>query len=369
MEIAQQAIQANATSAIARLKVIRLATLVALNCALNCALVAQAPRAAAAWSSLEVAAEPGVTPATMQAWAKLLDAAGASQVRIRGSRGGDQPSIESRGEGNAQRIAVTAVLTRREELLLPGGRFGLGDKARLIDYFSSLGDRANPGPPKGRFDLTENEFKRLFAVLQTPLGVSTKGRTAWDAVDAASLRGAAVECDSLDRAALEVTHLDVELEEVSCGTALSYALRGAGRALLVVRPVGGGLPGLRCAPLESDLEAWPVGWKPQEVSRTIAPQLYRVTPIEVKDFTLAQTLAAMEPHMKMPLWLDSWQLRELKIDPQAIPIKIPRKKMHVKSAVDRAASQSGLATELRVDEVGKPFYWITRFGKLSRRAE
>jgi hypothetical protein len=40
----------------------------------------------------------------------------------------------------------------------------------------------------------------------------------------------------------------------------------------------------------------------------------------------------------------------------------------VRRAVDSILSQGRLAGELRVDEAGQPFYWITQFDKDSPRA-
>ena len=97
--------------------------------------------------------------------------------------------------------------------------------------------------------------------------------------------------------------------------------------------------------------------------------MFRITTIEIKGYTLAQTLVAMAPHMGVPMVVDQRTLTSLEIEPETIRVNVPRKKTYVKKAVDQVLSQSRLGGELRVDEVGRPFYWITQFGKLSRRAE
>lgn len=328
---------------------------------------------AAPWVSLEVAAEQGVATGGLHAWARFLSEIGIDQVRIRGIRDADKPRVEIHGDGDDVRYALVGLLTRRDVLVLPGNKkFSLGDREKLRDYLESIEDQSGVGPPRERFDLTATELEALRAALTPPLGEATRGLACGAAFDLISRRlGMEIVLDAGDRAILDrAGPLEVELQPFSLGMALACAVRPAERAVAVERPKKrGALPTLHLVPVDSELETWPVGWRPKQVSKAIVPQIYRVTTIEIKGYTLAQTLTALEPHLKVPLILDQRQLATLGIEPDKKKVNVPRQKNSVKEGLDQALSQTRLGAELRVDEGGRPFFWITQFGKASHRAE
>jgi hypothetical protein len=57
-----------------------------------------------------------------------------------------------------------------------------------------------------------------------------------------------------------------------------------------------------------------------------------------------------------------------KIDLASVRVKFPKSKTYVRRVVDYVLSQGRLTGELRVDEAGMPFYWVTKFGPDSPRA-
>jgi len=119
---------------------------------------------------------------------------------------------------------------------------------------------------------------------------------------------------------------------------------------------------------DSKRESWPVGWKPAVSSRQSAPQLFELRNIEINGFTLAQALTALQPALKMPVIMDDWVLQQRQIDPSKIEVSLPKKRTFLKSAIGKLLSQGRLAEEVRVDEQGQPFLWVTQFGKNSRPA-
>jgi hypothetical protein len=59
----------------------------------------------------------------------------------------------------------------------------------------------------------------------------------------------------------------------------------------------------------------------------------------------------------------------LDINPNKIPVKLPAKKTFLKNAVDKLLSQARLASEIRIDEAGTAFLWVTQYGPDSRPAQ
>jgi hypothetical protein len=82
--------------------------------------------------------------------------------------------------------------------------------------------------------------------------------------------------------------------------------------------------------------------------------------VEIENYTLQETLDAIQPRVNIPFLVDHWKLTKLGIDLNSIPVRIPQTRTFYKRALDRALAQGRLVGRLRVDEAGKPFLWITR---------
>ncbi len=319
---------------------------------------------------LEVAAQADAPFGAMQAWNKILAEMNLTRVRLRGARGGDVPSLEVHGEGAGQRFILVGMLNHRDELVLPGGKFTQGDRARLKQFFADLPRRLeDERNPRGRFSLTREEFEQVFADLSRPVTEPTLDGAPHELVATLTKEFAMpVAGSAATKAALrEAAPFRAQMKGLTTGTTLAAVLRAAGLQF-VPEKIGAGPLTLRVAPLDSGSESWPVGWKPLGGPRQTAPAMYRVTNIEIENYTLAKALEALAPHMAVPLVFDQRVLAQREIDLAAIQVKYPRGKTFVRNAVDSILSQGRLAGELRIDEAGQPFYWITQFSKDSPRA-
>ncbi len=331
------------------------------------ALCASTVARAALPIELEVAIEGGLSLTAPQEWAKLLGQMRLAHVRLRGVRPGDQPKITPVGTEGRKRFRVVAILSRREELILPDRRFKIHDRKAMQAYFEELPQSEAAGAaPRGRFGLTEKQFHAVYDDLSQPVLFSTKGKTAREML--AKLKETfTVQVVINVVAAAGVAPSEVELNELSAGTALAIALRRDGLAL--VPESDHGAVRLRVARDTRRSESWPVGWKADSPPRLVVPKLYDSLTIEIGNYTVQQALQALQPRLEIPMIFDDWILAQRNIHPAEIQVKIARKKMFLKRAVDRVLSQSRLAAELRVDEQGQPFLWITQFGKENPRAE
>jgi hypothetical protein len=319
---------------------------------------------------LEVGVEADAPFGTIQQWHAILVEMDLAHIRLRGARGGDEPAVEVRGEGATATYSLVGVINRRDELVLPGGRFGQGDRAELKAYFEELPGRlAEEGVERGRFGLTLEQFEAIYADLSRPFEEPTLDGAPHELVATLTKDFAAPLLGSVEtKAALrDAAPFAAQMEGLTTGTVLAAVLRAAG--LQFVPEVDGERPlALRVTALSRERECWPVGWKPLGSPRQVAPAMYRVTDIEIENFTLDKALEALAPHMGVPLVFDQRTLASEEIDPAESPVRFPRSKTFVRRAVDSILSQSKLAGELRIDETGQPFYWITQFGPESPRA-
>ncbi len=320
---------------------------------------------------LEVAAEQEAPFGAMQEWGRVLAEMDLARVRLRGARGDDKPGIETTGEGAAAHYNVTGLLTRGDVLVLPGGKFSQSDRARLKQFFQELPTRAaEAGVEHGAFGLPIPQLKELLEDLETAVEQSTKGQRPEAVVAAITAQiKTPVGINPTARAVLrDAKPMDVEFKGMASGTALAAVLRAANLGLLPEHATGKAVA-LRVAPLAADEESWPVGWKPQTSPSRVAPAMYKYTTVEIEGYSLAKALEALAPHMGVPLVFDERTLAARHIDPAAVKVKFAAGKTYIRRAVDSILSQARLAGELRVDEAGRPFYWMTQYGQESPHAK
>jgi hypothetical protein len=319
---------------------------------------------------LEVAVVRDAPLGAMQEWGKLLSEMDLARLRLRGATAADKPSVTPVGEGAGQRFRVVGVLNQRDQLILPGGAFGQGDAARLKEFFQALPERvADQGVERGIFGLTQAEFERLYDDLSRPVESAAAGSRPDAVVQAIqSTLHTQLQVDDQARAALAASKpIAVDLKGFSAGTALAIVLRGAGLELQIVHARGNPLT-LRAARATREPDHWPAGWKPDDTPRATVPAMYRVTTIEISGYTLEKALEGLAPHMGAPLVFDQRVLAERGIDPAKVDVKFPETRTYIRRAIDHILAQARLAGELRIDEAGRPFYWITQFGPDSPRA-
>jgi hypothetical protein len=326
---------------------------------------------------LELVTEQGLQITAPQEWLQLLAGIGIEHVQIRGGGQGDQPKVTNHGSGKSVSYDVVGVLTADNQLRLPGGTFSRADRGRLKDYFAKLGaDGADAvTAPRVRFGLTEKELTAVLNDLAQPIDFDTKGTTPRAFIDRLQTKLALKP--SADADATEIlrtaTPTAEELNGVAAGTALAITLRDCG---LMMRPekdrgqpvayriVAAGPDVLRERTLgrvkNADIKYWPVGWEPDKTPGEIAPALFQPRSAEIDGYSLDEAIAGIAPLAKLPLYYDRAALKLHNIDPAKIQVKLPKTRTIYKRVIDRILSQARLGCDIRVDEAGNPFIWITR---------
>ncbi len=349
---------------------------------------------AAAPVELELATERGVQITAPQEWLQLLAGIGIENVRIRGGRPGDEPKIANRGTDDRPIYEVVGIITSRDQLRLTGGTFSRADRGRLQDYFERLtADGAEAlTAPRGIFGLTEKEIAAVFADLAQPIDFETKGqppRTVFNQFQTKFALKLEVEPE-VDRVLHDAKPVADELKGVSSGTGLAMMLR---TSHVVFRPeklrgqpvvyrveaagsaasnaTGGRAPpeGWSVATATTEragrtgdeqIKHWPIGWEPRDTPGKTAPTLFQTLNAEIDGYTLAETLSAIGPRIKLPIYLDHNSLAAHDIDPTKIQVRLPRTRTSYKRVIDRALAQARLGSQVRIDEAGNAFLWITR---------
>jgi len=311
---------------------------------------------------IEVCTEPGFDITDAGKWNTLLGELGLSNIRIRGAKAADAPSIKRHGTDQSPSYSVVGILTADGKLNLPNrGRFTLGDKARLAAWLDKVrGDGIEAIATKpGAFGLLPSQLVEVHEALKTPVAFSTKGQPPRDVAKKISdtLPFKFTTDTASQRALGTLDPVADELQGLSAGTVLAAVLRPLG--LVMVPEKADGKLRLRIADSRSAKEHWPIGWDPKAPAGQTVPELFKFLNVEIADFSLGQTLEAIGGRVKVPIVIDYNALARLEVDLATKKVEMPKTNTFYGKALDRLLFQANLKYEVRADEADKPFIWIS----------
>ncbi len=309
---------------------------------------------------LELVGESQGSAMAFQQWARVLGEAGIRNVRIRSAKATDEVRIEIRGSDESPVYLVTGIVRSQDELLLPGGRYSRRDVKRLAQWLDDLAEHGPTElrPPTGAFGLTAKQFEAIHQQLAATVDFSTQDVPRDKVVERIGHElGVPLQ---LDNQAIELLGTDKVAEELSgfsTGTVLAYVLRPMGLCLRPNPTVGN--MGLVVVKSRPQLELWPVGWEPDKPRRDVLPALFEFHNINIQSVTADKAMAAIAKQLDTPILLDHNALARHGIDPSTIAVNHPRKRTTYSIALRKVLFQARLKSELRLDEAGRAFFWVT----------
>ena len=301
------------------------------------------------------------TAMVFQDWGQSLAGAGIKNVRFRSATSADKVGIEVESVGDRPLYIVTGQVLSRDEVLLPGGRFKRSEVKRLAAW---LDDLAQNGPPDRRpkqvaFGLTAAEFERVKRDLSAPVDFSTVGAARRAAVERiAGKLSIPLRFDENISQAAGDEKVEDELNELSAGTALACLLRGAG-LVLVPQAMNKEIRYSVVKAQPSVKESWPAGRRPERPVPQVLPGLFELLPINVQNFPAAAVLDQVSKRVKTPVVCDRAALAKYKIDPAKARVSYPSARANYSMALEKMLFPAGMEYEVRVDDAGKAFLWVT----------
>ncbi|MEX2560287.1 MAG: hypothetical protein WD403_10255 [Pirellulales bacterium] len=313
--------------------------------------------------SFELATEQGFPAAATQQWYTLLTDLDVDGLRIRAARAGDQPAIEATGGAASPFYRVTGLLSARNELVLPGGKFSVRDRAKLHQWLTRLRE---DGPEHAQarkplpFGLSSAELAAAHKDLARPVAVSTAGLKLSEALDkiAAGLDAPLVAERAAAAALGRAEQVSEDVQGISSGTALAYLLRAEGLALEPRRDARRQVEYAVKLPAEGQ-PVWPVGWPPEVKPAELRPELFEFLNAEIDDVPLSETLKVIGERLDLPILFDHHALVREGIDIHEVKVSLPPRRTFYDKVLRTVLSQALLTSEMRVDEAGKPLLWVT----------
>jgi hypothetical protein len=312
---------------------------------------------------LELVTEEGAPATIAHQWGSALSDLRLGNLRIRAARPGDQVGIQQRGSGDTATYLVTGALTARNTLRLPGAEFRLGDKAGLSAWIAKLkeGGETRLNEQEVVFGMTPTQLVAVHEALKVPVAFATKGQRSFDVLKriSATLRLSFL-ADAEARQAMggDDPVLD-ELQGLSAGTAIAAVLRPLG-LVMVPQKQSGGEVRLWITDVRRSKESWPVGWPSESSPRETLPELFTFAKnVAIQDTPLDVALEAIGQRVKAPMLFDHNSLARQQIDPATVNVTLDDGRTYYQRIIGRLLNQAGLTSELRVDDAGTPFLWIS----------
>ncbi len=231
--------------------------------------------------------------------------------------------------------------------------------AKLAQWLDDLAEHGPPNRREGRaaFGLSAKQLAQVREDLAKPVGFSTKGMSHAEAVEKIGQR---LKLPIQLAGGLPEAEDDKTAEDVAgllCGTGLACILRPLGYCM-VPRLSGGSLAYV-VAKAKLDQEVWPIGWKPEKPLGEVLPPLFQFLPVNVQNVPAAKALEVIGARLKTPVLMDYNAMARHGIDPAKALVSLPPGKTTYSSALRRLLFKAGLKFEVRLDEAGRPFLWIT----------
>lgn len=328
---------------------------------LGVVLMAAVSSAAEGRVELEVAMDRGFPPSESHGWAKLLAEVGFERVQIRAARATDKVELVKRGTEAAPVYHVTGTLTARGTLRVPGATFSANDARRIKEWLEKLSSQGPPteGDEKTVFGLTAKQFSTLNQDLARQVSIATKDQRIDDVVNKlASGLAHTLVIDAAAATALaggEIVYDD--LRGLSHGTAIAAALRPAG--LVLVPRVSGGRVELLVTSGRGAKQLWPIGWESDKADGKLVPALAEQVNAEIEETPLGEVMETIAERLKTKVLYDHNALAQLDVDLDKTTVKLAPARLGYASVVRKLLYPARLKFEVRVDEAGKPFLWVS----------
>lgn len=313
---------------------------------------------------LEILADAGTMLGSGQKWLEKLSEVGADSVRMNQASGSVKPDVKKTETSTGASWKITGLINSRGQLILPGGRYSLRDVEKIREYVESIkADGAEVAlAQKMAFGLTAEQLVAVHEALTPAYEQNTLGATPAQVLT--NIRRTCttpIVLDASANAALQGDYtIQDELNGLSQGTVLAAALRPLG-LVAAPRREQGKKTEIVITDSRRVEEHWPIGWPMQSRPSQTLPKLYERIPVNIRNYTLKATLAAIQKSLEVPFLYDYNSMARTGADLEQIRVNLQADKLAYQLVLNRIVAQARprMQFDVRVDENGKPFLWFS----------
>ena len=297
-----------------------------------------------------------------QRWMEVLSKVGADRVSSKSNRYATQPAIKEIQSSGAVTVQVSGVLSG-DKIILPGKTYSIRNVAGIRDFIQKLRDDGATVAlaDKKAFGLTSEQLVDVHTELMATIEMETKGTNAAQTIERVlAQQKYKVVIDRQSSSVLSRSTISEELNGFTIGTGVAAMVRPLGLVLVPQRQQGGNIE-LRLVDSVRADENWPVGWPIEKPVSKVEPKLFERFELEIRNIPLHSVLAAIEQRVGIPFLYDQNAIARAGIELKKTRVNLASRRIAYMVALRKLLSQSKpqLIQELRVDENGKPFLWIS----------
>ena len=299
-------------------------------------------------------------------WGRELVRTDAPAVQFRNQRFGDAVSITESGTEASPVWKIIGTMDASGTILMPDGqRFRCGDAAGLATWIRELPGKmkakkqAANAPVQGDFGLSAPLMQQMIADLKQNLNEETAGLSPVDILQKCA-RGlsAPFKISPAQVAALkELDPIDEELSSLSKGTVMAYVLRPAGLALVPRESNGRLYYSIETG--QKNVKPWPIGTKVDKLEAEVLPDILKKIPANMRAVPLRDAVDSISERIDVPMLYDLNAMARYGIDLDTAKVTVSAEKITYLSLLNRVLRTHKLKAELRMDENGEPFFWVT----------
>ena len=307
---------------------------------------------------LEIFCDGQLQPMEAQQWGRELSGAGFQSVQVRAGASADALDIQPLGAGF---YSASGMLTKNNQLLVTGGRrFSLSECRQVKPYLEEkILEMEQAEAEEKEEKAAEGAQDALLRELSVPVGFRTKGfpRKLVLKQMLQEFRLPIRVPSGLKKAFDPEDLVEEELKGVARGTALAYVLRYIGYCVQPENAEDGRLA-LRIvsAPNADAKKMIPIGYA---APRTTVDELSESFEANVDGASAKRVLDSLQDRLDVPFLYDYNSMAGLGIEPADVVIHQRPGKITYRRLLDAVLFQAQLQREIRVDEAGKVFFWIT----------
>ncbi len=309
-----------------------------------------------------------------QMWRPIFQQMGVD-VRIRTGNINDKPEVKQDEVGTFRRVTVIGRLDRQGRIVLPDKVFSRDQASNLKQYFEDLKKFGKQGNPAGQplWGLNQQQFGEFYKAFSEKVDKPIKDQPLEKAIlDLGIPAKYAVQMtkDATDWLKSEFPHradFRQSLESFSRGTAFAMLLNEYGLGFRPVRKPSGEIE-IAVFPLQETTEVWPVGWQLKNSKQKTAPSLFELVPVDLDNLPILDVLTAISVKTKIPVRYDHYRIEAHGIDLKKTRVNYPPRKTSWSLLLRGVTNPNRLTYDLKIDELGQPFVWITtlKLGNLGR---
>ena len=298
-------------------------------------------------------------------WAEAMQKL-EQRATFRQGRNGDRTTVEDAEVGRDKVVKIVGILNRDGSITFRGQRFQLNDLEPMKAWLAKLEKYGAAGPPNENptWGLSEEQYSDLLKLLGKAVDVPVDLSGPMAAVDSLKLP-AAFSYRFTDEArklafskAAQIGDETIDFVGLSKGTSLAIALAQFGLGFRALpNPAGGFFIEIDAGGEDSNM--YPIGWVNKTPITVAVPALAKSVPVDLVDAQLDGLIELIAQKLTLRHLYSAARLQAEGIDPTVIKYSRKPEKLSPYSLMRNIGNSYKIGMDLRTDEAGTIFLWIT----------